>query len=174
MKKHVLDQRLKEYRQRVHDNTTSFTLNSPKLNQEEAQDIIHSLEMRTTYIPLQQPLTVTIKTKDTLIDMHPIIAQLQTSLVPMIYFLKKDGQRLLRIGLSLFSIGMVVLILSEWLAQTLESSTITQEVYAILSWVFIWTGLEKIIFERRSTFLRIKRLKRLFNATYCVDATPES
>lgn len=172
MNKDLLDQRLKEYRQRVHDNTTSFTLNSPQLNQEGAQDIIHSLEMRTTYIPIQQPLTVTIKISEASIDMHQVIAQLQTSLVPMIYFLKKDGQRLLRIGLSLFSIGMVVLILSEWLAQTIVSSTISQEVYAILSWVFIWTGLEKMIFERRSTFLRIKRLKRLYNATYRVETTP--
>ena len=84
----------------------------------------------------------------------------------MIYYLKKDIRRLTLIGSILFSIGTFVLVFGGLFSETLFANAISGEVSAIFSWIFIWTGVEKLIFDRREVQYRVKLLKRLFHAKY--------
>jgi hypothetical protein len=95
-----------------------------------------------------------------------IIDEIQDELVPIIYYIKKDIQRLTTIGGILLAIGNFVLIFGGLLSETVFFNSFSSEVYAILSWIFIWTGVERLLFDRRALQYRIKLLKRLFHAKY--------
>jgi hypothetical protein len=95
-----------------------------------------------------------------------IIDQIQDELIPVIYYLKKDIRRLTLIGSVLYSIGMMVLVFGGWFSENLFVNAISGEVYGIFSWIFIWTGVEKLLFDRREIQYRVKLLKRLFHAKY--------
>ena len=66
----------------------------------------------------------------------------------------------------LLGIGNFVLIFGGLLSETIFFNSISSEVYAILSWIFIWTGVERLLFDRRALQYRIKLLNRLFHAKY--------
>jgi hypothetical protein len=44
-----------------------------------------------------------------------------------------------------------------------------EQVIGIFTWVFAWTGLEKLIFDRPILTNRQKNLKRLYSAKFILD-----
>jgi hypothetical protein len=44
-----------------------------------------------------------------------------------------------------------------------------EQVFTIFTWVFSWTGLEKLIFDRPVLTNRQKNLKRLYSAKFILD-----
>jgi hypothetical protein len=111
-------------------------------------------------------VTVEVQAGNFEVHLPIIIDQIQDELVPVIYYLKKDVRRLSIIGSTLLAIGNFVLIFGGIISETIFANSISQEVYAIFSWIFIWTGVEKLLFDRREMNYRIKLLKRLFHAKY--------
>jgi hypothetical protein len=59
-----------------------------------------------------------------------------------------------------------VLIFGGLFAETLFANAISAGSAEIFSWIFIWTGVEKLIFDRREVQYRVKLLKRIFHAKY--------
>ncbi len=144
----------------------SFKLLSEKFEGKVVQDTIRDLEEETRYTPLNRKVTVEVQAGNFEVHLPIIIDEIQDELVPIIYYIKKDIQRLTTIGGILLGIGNFVLIFGGLLSETIFFNSISSEVYAILSWIFIWTGVERLLFDRRALQYRIKLLKRLFHAKY--------
>lgn len=161
-----LDARLKQYGREVDEDMASFKLQSDQFDGKVVQDVIRDLEEETRYTPLNRKVTVEVQAGNFDVHLPIIIDQIQDELVPIIYYLKKDVRRLSVIGSTLLMIGNFVLIFGGLLSETIFLNAVSEEVYAIFSWIFIWTGVEKLLFDRREMNYRIKLLKRLFHAKY--------
>lgn len=161
-----LNARLKQYGLEVDEDMASFKLLSEKFEGKIVQDTIRDLEEETRYTPLNRKVTVEVQAGNFEVHLPIIIDEIQDELVPIIYYIKKDIQRLTTIGGVLLGIGNFVLIFGGLLSETIFFNSISSEVYAILSWIFIWTGVERLLFDRRALQYRIKLLKRLFHAKY--------
>jgi len=161
-----LNARLKQYGREVDEDMASFKLLSEKFEGKIVQDTIRDLEEETRYTPLNRKVTVEVQAGNFEVHLPIIIDEIQDELVPIIYYIKKDIQRLTTIGGVLLAIGNFVLIFGGLLSETIFFNSISSEVYAILSWIFIWTGVERLLFDRRALQYRIKLLKRLFHAKY--------
>ncbi|MEY3431366.1 MAG: hypothetical protein RIS53_264 [Bacillota bacterium] len=161
-----LNARLKQYGREVDEDMASFKLLSEKFEGKIVQDTIRDLEEETRYTPLNRKVTVEVQAGNFEVHLPIIIDEIQDELVPIIYYLKKDIQRLTTIGGVLLGLGFFVLIFGGLLSETIFLNSISSEVYAILSWIFIWTGVERLLFDRRALQYRIKLLKRLFHAKY--------
>jgi len=161
-----LNARLKQYGREVDEDMGSFKLLSEKFEGKVVQDTIRDLEEETRYTPLNRKVTVEVQAGNFEVHLPIIIDEIQDELVPIIYYIKKDIQRLTTIGGILLGIGNFVLIFGGLLSETIFFNSISSEVYAILSWIFIWTGVERLLFDRRALQYRIKLLKRLFHAKY--------
>ncbi len=161
-----LNARLKQYGREVDEDMASFKLLSEKFEGKVVQDTIRDLEEETRYTPLNRKVTVEVQAGNFEVHLPIIIDEIQDELVPIIYYIKKDIQRLTTIGGILLGIGNFVLIFGGLLSETIFFNSISSEVYAILSWIFIWTGVERLLFDRRALQYRIKLLKRLFHAKY--------
>jgi hypothetical protein len=161
-----LDARLKQYGRHVDEDMASFKLISEKFEGKIVHDVIRDLEEETRYTPLHRKITVEVLAGNLDVHLPIIIDQIQDELIPIIYYLKKDFRRLTVIGSILMSVGNFVLIFGGLISDSIFASAISQEVYAIFSWIFIWTGVEKLLFDRREMSNRIKLLKRLFHAKY--------
>jgi hypothetical protein len=161
-----LNARLNQYGREVDEDMASFKLLSEKFEGRIVQDTIRDLEEETRYTPLNRKVTVEVQAGNFEVHLPIIIDEIQDELVPIIYYIKKDIQRLTTIGGILLSIGNFVLIFGGLLSETVFFNSFSSEVYAILSWIFIWTGVERLLFDRRALQYRIKLLKRLFHAKY--------
>jgi hypothetical protein len=161
-----LNARLNQYGREVDEDMASFKLLSEKFEGRIVQDTIRDLEEETRYTPLNRKVTVEVQAGNFEVHLPIIIDEIQDELVPIIYYIKKDIQRLTTIGGILLAIGNFVLIFGGLLSETVFFNSFSSEVYAILSWIFIWTGVERLLFDRRALQYRIKLLKRLFHAKY--------
>ncbi len=161
-----LDARLKQYGREIDEDMASFKLLTDKFEGKIVQDTIRDLEEETRYTPLNRKITVEVQAGNFEVHLPIIIDQIQDELIPVIYYVKKDIRRLTVIGSILFSIGTLVLVFGGILSDTIFLNAISEEVYAIFSWIFIWTGVEKLLFDRREIQYRIKLLNRLFHAKY--------
>ena len=161
-----LEARLKQYGREIDEDMASFKLLTDKFEGKIVQDTIRDLEEETRYTPLNRKITVEVQAGNFEVHLPIIIDQIQDELIPVIYYVKKDIRRLTVIGSVLLSIGTLVLVFGGILSDTIFLNAISEEVYAIFSWIFLWTGLEKLLFDRRQIQYRIKLLNRLFHAKY--------
>lgn len=166
-----LDARLKQYGREVDEDMASFKLLSDKFEGKIVQDTIRDLEEETRYTPLNRKVTVEVQAGNFEVHLPIIIDQIQDELIPVIFYLKKDIARLTTIGSILSGIGTLVLVFGGLISESVFLSAISTEVYVIFSWIFIWTGVEKLLFDRRELRYRIKLLKRLFHAKYILVRT---
>jgi hypothetical protein len=161
-----LDARLNQYGREIDEDMASFKIVSDKFEGKIVQDTIRDLEEETRYTPLTRKVTVEVQAGNFEVHLPIIIDQVQDELIPVIYYLKKDIRRLTLIGSILFAIGGFVLIFGGIFSETLFANAISAGSAEIFSWIFIWTGFEKLIFDRREIQHRVKLLKRLFHAKY--------
>lgn len=161
-----LDARLTQYGREIDEDMASFKIVSDKFEGKVVQDTLRDLEEETRYTPLIRKVTVEVQAGNFEVHLPIIIDQIQDELIPVIYYLKKDIRRLTLIGSLLFSIGSFVLIFGGLFAETLFADAISAGSAEIFSWIFIWTGVEKLLFDRREIQYRVKLLKRLFHAKY--------
>lgn len=161
-----LEARLKQYGREIDEDMASIKLMSAKFEGKVVQDALRDLEEETRYTPLNRKVTVEVQAGNFEVHLPIIIDQIQDELIPVIYYLIKDIKRLSTIGSILLAIGNIVLIFGGILSETVFLNSISSEVYAILSWIFIWTGVEKLLFDRRELRHRVRLLKRLFHAKY--------
>ena len=161
-----LDARLTQYGREIDEDMEYFKIVSDKFEGKVVQDTLRDLEEETRYTPLTRKVTVEVQAGNFEVHLPIIIDQIQDELIPVIYYLKKDIRRLTLIGSILFSIGSFVLIFGGLFAETLFANAISAGSAEIFSWIFIWTGVEKLLFDRREVQYRVKLLKRLFHAKY--------
>jgi len=104
-----LNARLNQYGREVDEDMASFKLLSEKFEGRIVQDTIRDLEEETRYTPLNRKVTVEVQAGNFEVHLPIIIDEIQDELVPIIYYIKKDIQRLTTIGGILLAIGNFVL-----------------------------------------------------------------
>lgn len=109
-----------------------------------------SLKQQADYIPIFDVIMIKVP-KDHENDFK---ASLESVAAKELIRIRKDIFSTSIVGFILFTIGVAMLIIKE--VSGLSSQKIINEILLILSWIFIWSSAEKVIFEIRK--LRNDRL----------------
>lgn len=169
----VLDKILSKYVRYVEDNIANINVVDPDLDLQEVEDLIEMLVRQTSSIPYEIDITVLIEFKYKKHNNEASVAQVQNiiskNLVPRILNKTLEIKRISTISIILFSVGFLMLVASILITENGFSNIAIQSVFSIFSWVFVWTSLEKMIFERIELVRRKQLLKRLYFAEYELD-----
>ena len=168
-----LDKVLANYVRYIEDNIANINVLDPDMDLQEVEDVIEILVKQTNPIPYDFDVTVLIEFKYKKHNNEASVDQVQNiitkNLVPRIIAVTNEIKRISTISLILFSFGFLMLIGSILIQENGFSSSAIQQVFSIFSWVFIWTSLEKMIFERIELVRRKRLLKRLYFSSYELD-----
>ena len=168
-----LDKVLANYVRYIEDNIANINVLDPDMDLQEVEDVIEILVKQTNPIPFDFDVTVLIEFKYKKHNNEASVEQVQNiitkNLVPRIIAVTNEIKRISTISLILFSFGFLMLIGSILIQENGFSSSAIQQVFSIFSWVFIWTSLEKMIFERIELVRRKRLLKRLYFSSYELD-----
>lgn len=168
-----LDKVLANYVRYIEDNIANINVLDPDMDLQEVEDVIEILVKQTNPIPYDFDVTVLIEFKYKKHNNEASVEQVQNiitkNLVPRIIAVTNEIKRISTISLILFSFGFLMLIGSILIQENGFSSSAIQQVFSIFSWVFIWTSLEKMIFERIELVRRKRLLKRLYFSSYELD-----
>jgi hypothetical protein len=168
-----LDKILSNYVRYIEDNIANINVIDPEMDLQEVEDAIEMLVKQTTPIPYEVDITVLIEFKYKKHNNEPSVEKVQSiiskNLVPRILSVTNEIKRISTISLILFTVGFAMLIASILISENGFSSLAIQQVFSIFSWVFVWTSLEKMIFERIELVRRKQLLKRLYFADYELD-----
>ena len=168
-----LDKVLANYVRYIEDNIANINVLDPDMDLQDVEDVIEILVKQTNPIPYDFDVTVLIEFKYKKHNNEASVEQVQNiitkNLVPRIIAVTNEIKRISTISLILFSFGFLMLIGSILIQENGFSSSAIQQVFSIFSWVFIWTSLEKMIFERIELVRRKRLLKRLYFSSYELD-----
>jgi len=163
-----LDERVKAYSEEAEDDTVHLKVSNFLPDEQEIREIIDNLEDGTRYLPLHRGVVVVVECEDAGTgDLDTFRESVKKELIPRLYYLDRDMKRLTRIGLIMLAIGAVIMGVSTFLAtMTFTASYVIDQILVITSWVFIWTSVEKIFFERRDVMYHKRLIQRLYFAIY--------
>jgi hypothetical protein len=167
-----LQLRLVHFASIMDDDTVKIQIQTKKFENLAAIEVIKILEESTKYIPLKRSVTVAVDPNDHDIELHKIVEYVKQELVPIIFHLNNDIRRLTFLSSLMLLLSTVTLVLSVFVTNTgIEGTTgiLFEQVIGIFTWVFAWTGLEKLIFDRPILTNRQKNLKRLYSAKFILD-----
>jgi hypothetical protein len=168
-----LERKVSKYVRYVEDNVANINVLNPDLDLEEIDTIIEILARQTKYIPISSDITVLIEFKFKKNNNESSVEQVKElitkNLIPRIRNITQEVKRISIISSVLFGLGFIMLIASILVSENGFSGAAIQQVFSIFSWVFIWTSLEKMIFERIDLIRYKQILKRLYFAEYELD-----
>jgi hypothetical protein len=165
-----LQLRLVHFASIVDDDTVKIQIQTKKFENLAAIEVIKILEESTKYIPLKRPVTVAVDPNDHDIELHKIVEYVKQELVPIIYHLNNDIKRITILSIIMLILSSLTLVLSIFFVGIEGTPGILiEQVFTIFTWVFSWTGLEKLIFDRPVLTNRQKNLKRLYSAKFILD-----
>jgi hypothetical protein len=168
-----LERKVSKYVRYVEDNIANINVTNPDMDLQEIDDTIEMLARQTRHIPVVNDITVLIEFKykknnnETSVDQ--VKELVKKNLIPRIRNISQEVKRISIISLILFGLGFAMLIASILVTENGFSSSTIQQVFSIFSWVFIWTSLEKMIFERIDLIRHKQNLKRLYFAEFELD-----
>lgn len=168
-----LERKVSKYVRYVEDNIANINVANPDMDLQEIDDTIEMLARQTRYIPVTNDITVLIEFKYKKNNNENSVEQVselvKKNLIPRIRNISQEVNRISIISLILFALGFAMLIASILVTENGFSSSAIQQVFSIFSWVFIWTSLEKMIFERIDLIRHKQNLKRLYFAEFELD-----
>lgn len=165
-----LQLRLVHFASIVDEDTVRIQIQTKKFESIAAIELIKILEESTKYVPLKRSVTVAVDPNDNDIELHKVVEYVKQELVPIIYHLDKDIRRMTLVSSLMIVFSAITLIVSVLLSDVSGTpGLLVEQVFTIFTWVFAWTGLEKLIFDRRDLVQRRKNLKRLYSAKYILD-----
>jgi hypothetical protein len=168
-----LERKVSKYVRYVEDNIANINVDNPDLDLQEVDDVIERLASQTKYIPVTADITVLVEFKYKKNNNESSVEQVKEvvtkNLIPRIRNITQEVKRISIISLVLFGLGFIMLLASILVTENGFSSSAIQQVFSIFSWVFIWTSLEKMIFERIDMVRHKQILKRLYFAEFELD-----
>lgn len=160
----ILKKRLEEYNKLSNDDVHNLILDHENFSLLDAHDWLKEMEEENIFPFSQAPLTVVIKTN---YSIHPsnIQSTVQKAIIPHLFDLNRSFRRVTLIAFIYLATGLTFF-LAPYLLNFFNEVEALKEIFIIMSWIFIWNGLDKFIFERHDLRFQIARLKRIYFAIY--------
>jgi len=162
-----LDERVKRYRDYMEETWIEVDAREV-LNKNTLTDAIDGMEEDNKYIPYKDDVEIIIKnaqkTQQTLIR-----NKIEHQLVARLYELKMSIRRLYGKIFFTFTIGMISFVANVLLNHFNVEVFALTELLNIISWIFLWTTIEKFIFDRHELLYKKNLIERMYFGKYSFD-----
>lgn len=143
------------------------------LNKNTLTDAIDGMEEDNKYIPYKDDVEIIIK--NALKTQQSLIRnKIEHQLVARLYELKMSIRRLYRKIFFTFTIGMIGFISNIVLHHYEVDLFAVREMLNIVSWIFLWTTIEKFIFDRHELLYKKNLMERMYFGKYSFDESEMS
>ena len=162
-----LDERVKRYRDYMEETWIEVDAKEV-LNKNTLTDAIDGMEEDNKYIPYKDDVEIIIK--NALKTQQSLIRnKIEHQLVARLYELKMSIRRLYRKIFFTFTIGMIGFISNIVLHHYEVNLFAVREMLNIVSWIFLWTTIEKFIFDRHELLYKKNLMERMYFGKYSFD-----
>lgn len=162
-----LDERVKRYRDYMEETWIEVDAKEV-LNKNTLTDAIDGMEEDNKYIPYKDDVEIIIK--NALKTQQSLIRnKIEHQLVARLYELKMSIRRLYRKIFFTFTIGMIGFISNIVLHHYEVDIFAVREMLNIVSWIFLWTTIEKFIFDRHELLYKKNLMERMYFGKYSFD-----
>lgn len=162
-----LDERVKRYRDYMEETWIEVDAKEV-LNKNTLTDAIDGMEEDNKYIPYKDDVEIIIK--NALKTQQSLIRnKIEHQLVARLYELKMSIRRLYRKIFFTFTIGMIGFIINIVLHHYEVDIFAVREMLNIVSWIFLWTTIEKFIFDRHELLYKKNLMERMYFGKYSFD-----
>lgn len=138
------------------------------LNKNTISDAILGMEEDNKYIPIKEDVEIIIKnvlpTNATLVR-----NKIETQLVARLYEINTSLKRLYKKVSITFIIGVLSLALNVIFHFINFDNFLLYEVLAVFSWVFLWTTVDNLYFDRHDLIRKRTLIQRMYFANYTFD-----
>jgi len=167
-----LDERVKRYRDYMEETWIEVDAKEV-LNKNTLTDAIDGMEEDNKYIPYKDDVEIIIK--NALKTQQSLIRnKIEHQLVARLYELKMSIRRLYRKIFFTFIIGMIGFISNIVLHHYEVDLFAVREMLNIVSWIFLWTTIEKFIFDRHELLYKKNLMERMYFGKYSFDESEMS
>jgi len=167
-----LDERVKRYRDYMEETWIEVDAKEV-LNKNTLTDAIDGMEEDNKYIPYKDDVEIIIK--NALKTQQSLIRnKIEHQLVARLYELKMSIRRLYRKIFFTFTIGMIGFISNIVLHHYEVDIFAVREMLNIVSWIFLWTTIEKFIFDRHELLYKKNLMERMYFGKYSFDESEMS
>lgn len=167
-----LDERVKRYRDYMEETWIEVDAKEV-LNKNTLTDAIDGMEEDNKYIPYKDDVEIIIK--NALKTQQSLIRnKIEHQLVARLYELKMSIRRLYRKIFFTFTIGMIGFISNIILHHYEVDLFAVREMLNIVSWIFLWTTIEKFIFDRHELLYKKNLMERMYFGKYSFDESEMS
>ncbi|MCK9493246.1 MAG: hypothetical protein M0Q00_02630 [Acholeplasmataceae bacterium] len=167
-----LDERVKRYRDYMEETWIEVDAKEV-LNKNTLTDAIDGMEEDNKYIPYKDDVEIIIK--NALKTQQSLIRnKIEHQLVARLYELKMSIRRLYRKIFFTFTIGMIGFISNIVLHHYEVDLFAVREMLNIVSWIFLWTTIEKFIFDRHELLYKKNLMERMYFGKYSFDESEMS
>lgn len=167
-----LDERVKRYRDYMEETWIEVDAKEV-LNKNTLTDAIDGMEEDNKYIPYKDDVEIIIK--NALKTQQSLIRnKIEHQLVARLYELKMSIRRLYRKIFFTFTIGMIGFISNIVLHHYEVNLFAVREMLNIVSWIFLWTTIEKFIFDRHELLYKKNLMERMYFGKYSFDESEMS
>ena len=162
-----LDERVKRYRDYMEETWIEVDAKEV-LNKNTLTDAIDGMEEDNKYIPYKDDIEIIIK--NALKTQQSLVRnKIEHQLVARLYELKMSIRRLYRKIFFTFTIGMISFIINVVLNHYEVDIFAVREMLNIVSWIFLWTTIEKFIFDRHELLYKKNLMERMYFGKYSFD-----
>ncbi|MDD2575729.1 MAG: hypothetical protein PHD47_04610 [Acholeplasmataceae bacterium] len=162
-----LDERVKRYRDYMEETWIEVDAKEV-LNKNTLTDAIDGMEEDNKYIPYKDDVEIIIK--NALKTQQSLVRnKIEHQLVARLYELKMSIRRLYRKIFFTFTIGMISFIINVVLNHYEVDIFAVREMLNIVSWIFLWTTIEKFIFDRHELLYKKNLMERMYFGKYSFD-----
>lgn len=162
-----LDERVKRYRDYMEETWIEVDAKEV-LNKNTLTDAIDGMEEDNKYIPYKDDVEIIIK--NALKTQQSLVRnKIEHQLVARLYELKMSIRRLYGKIFFTFTIGVISFIVNVVLNHYKVNIFAVREMLNIVSWIFLWTTIEKFIFDRHELLYKKNLMERMYFGKYSFD-----
>ena len=161
--------RIGAYSAKFEDGIIDIKISSGPIDRRKVLDAITRLESDTMYISSHQQLTIRVEFEDKLEDDNKISTlkeAINSEIIKIIYHENQEIKRIKLISLILGIVGITSMSIAALLSNDKFITFAIQQLFVIISWVFIWETIDKMVFVRQQLVSKKLKLYQLYFADY--------
>lgn len=159
-----LNERVDKYKEYIEENYIEVDAKEV-MNKNTINDAIDGMEEDNKYIPYKYDLDIYVTNCP--LDQEEIVKnKIEQQIVARLYEIKLALRIFYKKIILLFVLGLIFLGISVYLHYIEFDVFVLQEIASIGSWVFMWTTVEKLFFDRHELKRKQNMIERLFFSKY--------
>ncbi len=164
-----LKKRINKYSAKFEDGIIDVKVSPEPMDRRKTLDILSRLESEAMYIPSSQQLTIKVdfeQKEEASTQLVALKEAINNEIIKIIYHENQELRRVKFLSIILFLVGISTMLISSLLNSKEFFVQALQQLFMIISWVFIWESIDKVVFVRHQLVKKKMKLFQIYFGDY--------